>query len=296
VIDKYTLIAAEKANYPVRKMCSWLEVSASGFYDWQRRPVSARSRRRATLETRIRALFTASRATYGARRIAAALRASGTPASVRLVRRVMRSAGLRACQPRAYRRTTLPGQAPAPTDRVRRDFTAARPGEKLVGDITYIRTGEGWLYLATVIDCYSRKVIGWSMADHMRTDLIIDAFTMAATRTRLAPGAVFHSDRGSQYLSDAYQRTLQRHQVLPSAGATGVCWDNSLAESFFGTLKNELVHREIYPTRRAARTAITDYIEIFYNRQRLHSTLRYQTPDQVENLYHTTIATIADAA
>lgn len=290
------LIAAEKDHYPVRKMCSWLDVSASGFYDWQRRPASARSRRRTTLETQVRALFTASRQTYGARRIAAALRSSGTPASVRLVRRVMRHAGLRACQPRAYRRTTVPGQAPAPVDRVHRNFTATRPGEKLVGDITYIRTGEGWLYLATVIDCYSRKVIGWSMADHMRTELIIDAFTMAATRTRLQPGAVFHSDRGSQYLSDAYQRTLGRHQVLSSAGATGVCWDNALAESFFGTLKNELVHREIYPTRRAARSSITDYIEIFYNRQRLHSTLRYRTPEHIENLYHTATGSIANAA
>ncbi|CAO5245383.1 transposase [Frankia sp. AgKG'84/4] len=175
----------------------------------------------------------ASRQTYGARRIAAALRASGTPASVRLVRRIMRYAGLRACQPRAYRRTTIAGQAPAPADRVRRDFTATRPGTKLVGDITCIRTGEGWLYLATVIDCYSRKVIGWSMADHMRSELITDAFTMAATRTRIQEGATFHSDRGSQYLSAAYQRVPRHHQVHPSAGATGVCWDNSLAESFF---------------------------------------------------------------
>ncbi len=294
--DKYELIAAEKDSYPVRNMCRWLAVSASGFYDWYRRPPSPRTRRRTTLDTQVRALFAASRQTYGARRIAAALRASGTPASVRLVRRVMRRAGLRACQPRAYRRTTLPGQAPAPTDRLRRDFTAARPGEKLVGDITYIRTGEGWLYLATVIDCYSRKVIGWSMADHMRTELIIDAFTMAATRTRLQPGATFHSDRGSQYLSDAYQRVLRHHQVHPSAGATGVCWDNSLAESFFGTLKNELIHREHYPTRRVARTAIADYIEIFYNRQRLHSTLGYRTPNHIENLYHTATATIAGAA
>ncbi len=294
--DKYELISVKKDCYPVRNMCRWLAVSASGFYDWTRRPSPTSSRRRATLETRVRALFAASRQTYGARRIAAALRASGTPASVRLVRRVMRQAGLRACQPRAYRRTTIPGQAPAPTDRVRRDFTATRPGTKLVGDITYIRTNEGWLYLATVIDCYSRKVVGWSMADHMRTELIIDAFTMAATRTRIQEGATFHSDRGSQYLSDAYQRVLRHHQVHPSAGATGVCWDNSLAESFFGTLKNELVHRENYPTRRTARTAITEYIEVFYNRQRLHSTLGYQTPEHVENLYHTATTNIADAA
>lgn len=296
MIGKYQLIAAEKDSYPVRNMCRWLAVSASGFYDWTRRPSSTDTRRRATVETRVRALFAASRQTYGARRIAAALRASGTPASVRLVRRIMRQGGLRACQPRAYRRTTMPGQAPAPTDRVRRDFTATRPGTTLVGDITYIRTGEGWLYLATVIDRYSRKVIDWSMAAHMNTELIIDAFTMAATRARIQKGATFHSDRGSQYLSDAYQRVLRHHQVHPSAGATGVCWDNSLAESFLGTLKNELIHRENYPTRRTARTAITEYIEVFYNRQRLHSTLGYQTPEHVESLYHTATANIADAA
>ncbi|KFB02538.1 integrase family protein, partial [Frankia sp. Allo2] len=182
MIDKYELIAAEKDNYPVSKMCLWLAVSTSGFYDWSRRPASARTRRHTTLDTHVRAVFAVSRQTYGARRIAAALTASGLRVSVRLARQIMRRAGLKACQPRAYRRTTIPDQTPPPADHVRRDFTATRPGEKLVGDITYIRTGEGWLYLATVIDLYSRKVAGWSMANHMRTELIIDAFTMAASR------------------------------------------------------------------------------------------------------------------
>ncbi|WP_220386377.1 IS3 family transposase [Frankia sp. ArI3] len=296
VTDKYELIAAEKDNYPIRKMCQWLVVSTSGFYDWYRRPASPRTRRHTTLDTQVRALFAASRQTYGARRIAAALTASGQPTSVRLARRIMRRAGLKACQPRAYRRTTIPSQAPAPADHVRRDFTATRPGAKLVGDITYIRTGEGWLYLATVIDCYSRKVLGWSMADHMRTELIIDAFTMAASRATLTPDVIFHSDRGAQYTSDAYHRTLSKHGARPSVGATGVCWDNAAAESFFGTLKNELVYREIYPTRRAARSAIAEYIEVFYNRQRLHSTLGYHTPEHVEHLYLTSQTSIPEAA
>ncbi|WP_085950117.1 IS3-like element ISFsp8 family transposase [Frankia sp. EAN1pec] len=296
VTDKYELIAAEKDNYPVTKMCQWLVVSTSGFYDWHRRPASTRTRRHTTLDTHVRAVFAASRQTYGARRIAAALTASGLRVSVRLARRIMRRAGLEACQPRAYRRTTIPGQAPAPADHVRRDFTATRPGEKLIGDITYIRTGEGWLYLATVIDCYSRKVAGWSMATHLRTELIIDAFTMAASRTTLAPNALFHSDRGAQYTSDAYHRVLKRHGVRPSVGATGVCWDNSAAESFFGTLKNELVYRENYPTRRAARTAIAEYIEVFYNRQRLHSTLGYRTPENIERAYHSTQNEVIEAA
>ncbi|MCK9930877.1 IS3 family transposase, partial [Frankia sp. Mgl5] len=287
---------AEKDNYPISKMCQWLVVSTSGFYDWHRRPASTRTRRHATLDTQVRAVFAASRQTYGARRIAAALTASGVRISVRLARRIMRRAGLEACQPRAYRRTTIPGQAPPPTDHVRRDFTATRPGEKLVGDITYIRTGEGWLYLATVIDLYSRKVVGWSMANHMRTELIIDAFTMAASRTTLAKNATFHSDRGAQYTSDAYHRVLKRHGARPSVGATGVCWDNSAAESFFGTLKNELVYRETYPTRRAARTAIAEYIEVFYNRQRLHSTLGYRTPEHIERAYHSTRTEAKEAA
>ncbi|CAI7977278.1 transposase [Frankia sp. Hr75.2] len=208
----------------------------------------------------------------------------------------MRRAGLEACQPRAYRRTTIPSQAPPPADHVRRDFTATRPGEKLVGDITYIRTGEGWLYLATVIDLYSRKVVGWSMANHMRTELIIDAFTMAASRTTLTPNATFHSDRGAQYTSDAYHRVLKCHGARPSVGATGVCWDNSAAESFFGTLKNELVYRDTYPTRRAARTAIAEYIEVFYNRQRLHSTLGYRTPEHIECAYHSNRNVVKEAA
>ncbi len=195
--------------------------------------------------------------------------------------------GLKACQPRAYKRTTIRDQDadPAIPDLLGRDFSAPAPGVKLVGDITYIRTWQGWLYLATVIDCHTKAVIGWSMAEHMRTDLIADALTMATGNYRLAPGAVFHSDRGTQYTSAQFAALLKEHDMQASMGRTGVCWDNAMAESFFGALKNELVYRHVFPTRERARSAIAEYIEVFYNRQRLHSGLGYKTPLEVLQEY-----------
>lgn len=289
--EKYALINAEKADpqspYPTASMCTWLSVSRSGFYEWRTATPSAAARRRVLLAGLIAAAFEHGRGTYGARRIRAVLGNSGHPVSLRLVRKLMRQQGLRACQPRAYRTTTRPDPAAgARADRLGRDFTATAPGTKLVGDITYIRTWEGWLYLATVIDCYSRRVIGWSMAEHMRTGLITAALQMAATNIDLSPGCVFHSDRGSQYTSDQYYRDTAGLGVTLSAGATGVCWDNALAESFFAALKNELVYRTVFSTRKNARRAIAEYIEVFYNRQRLHSTLGYRTPAAVEASYH----------
>ena len=166
-------------------------------------------------------------------------------------------------------------------DRVQRDFTAEEPGVKLVGDITYIKTWQGWLYLATVIDCCTKQVLGWSMAPHMRTDLICDALTMAATRQPLAPGAIFHSDRGTQYTSTQFAKHLESLGIVGSMGRTGVCWDNAMAESFFAALKNELVYRVVLPTRKKARRLIAEYIEVFYNRTRIHSGIGYKTPAQV---------------
>ena len=207
--DKYALIAAEKADptspYPVVKMCSWLRVSTSGFYEWSTAPTSARALRRARVGEHVRAAFAAGRGTYGVRRVRAVLSRSDDPAvasaSLSLVRDLMRELGLRACQPRAYRTTTVRDRdgEPAVADHVERDFTARAPGTKLVGDLTYVRTGAGWLYLATVLDCHTKAVIGWSMAQHMRTDLVCDALSMAAANVDLAADAVFHSDRGTQY-------------------------------------------------------------------------------------------------
>jgi transposase InsO family protein len=306
VTARYAFIAAEKADadrlveigrlhpgevLPVSRMCAALEVSRSGFYEWRDRAASARAGRRALVAAHAQAAFTLGRGSYGARRVHAILSRSDEPAvasaSLKLVRSIMREHGLVACQPRAYRTTTVPdGGGGTIRDHLGRDFTADAPGRKLVGDITYIRTGQGWLYLATVIDCHTRMVVGWSMAEHMRTDLIKAAITMAANRLQLPAGAVFHSDRGSQYTSSDYAKHLAELGVTASMGRTGVCWDNALAESFFGALKNELVHRHVFPTRKRARRAIAEYIEVFYNRVRIHSTLGYKTPHEVLTEYH----------
>jgi len=297
VTDKYELIAAEKANYPIVKMCDWIAVSTSGFYDWQARgrtPGPA-ARRRSRLARLVEGAFTSSRGTYGARRIVVVLNDSGERVSARLVAELMAAQELKACQPRPWRRTTIAdGGVPSTPDRLKRDFTATTPGTKLVGDMTYIRTWGGWLYLATVIDLATRKVIGWSMATHMRTELIVDALNMAAGTRRLQPGCIFHSDRGSQYTSSEFAVALAAHNMLGSMGRTGICWDNAAAESFFAALKNELVYRTAFPTPTKARAAIAEYIEVFYNRRRLHSTLGYRTPAQAETDYMT--AQIPEAA
>ena len=234
-------------------------------------------------------MFNAARGTYGCRRVTAALNRDGIACSVGLVADLMRELGLKACQPRAYKRTTLPGQQPTESpDLIGRDFTAARPGTRLVGDITYLKTGEGWLYLATVIDLATRMVVGWQTANHLRTSLVVDALTMAIRHGHVQPGAVFHADRGCQYTSTELATFCARNHIHTSVGRTGVCWDNAAAESFFATLKNEMYHRHRFDTRTRARFAVAEYIEIFYNRQRLHSTLGYRTPAEAlaEHQHH----------
>jgi putative transposase len=265
-------------------MCQWLNVSRSGFYEWRNRPESATLMRRKMLAELIQEVFDESNGTYGYRRVHAALARRGVRVSPELVRALMRRLGLVACQPRPWRRTTIVDPAaPATPDLVGRDFTADTPGTKLVGDITYIPTWEGWLYLATVIDCYSKKVVGWALANHMKTSLVVNALTMALNAGGIASGCIFHSDRGTQYTSGEFRALLRRHDIRPSVGRTGVCWDNAMAESFFGALKNELVHRTVFATRNHARRAIVRYIEGFYNPRRLHSSLGYRTPQEAHN-------------
>jgi putative transposase len=267
-------------------MCAWLEVSRSGFYDWKSRPQSATAKRRELLKIKIRALFGANNAEYGYRRMHAALARGGEQASAELVRQLMRELGLVPCQPRPWRpRLTIQGQAGPIPDLVNRDFSAARPGEKMVGDITYIPTWQGWLYLATVIDCATRKIVGWAMDDNYKTPLITAAIQMAARNLNLPEGAVFHSDRGSNYTSAEFAAELRQLGIRQSVGRTGICYDNALAESVNGTLKVELVHRTVYPTRQKARKDIARWIELRYNRTRLHSALSYRTPQEVLNEY-----------
>ena len=287
--EKYSLIDAECAGSPaegaaptVVQMCGWLGISKSGYYDWRSRPESAAGERRELLGMKVRALFEANNAEYGYRRLHAALARGGELACPELVRRLMRRQGLVACQPRPWRRSlTEQGPAGPIPDLVSRDFTAERPGEKMVGDITYIPTWQGWLYLATVIDCATRKIVGWAMDDNYRTPLITDAITMAARNLSLPEGAVFHSDRGSNYTSAEFAGELERLGIRQSVGRTGICFDNALAESVNGTLKVELVHRTVYATREKAREDIARWIELRYNRTRLHSGLGYRTPQEI---------------
>lgn len=290
--SKYEFIDAEYANPSVLvdgknptivRMCAWLGVSRSGFYEWRTRPESATARRREALKVLVRHFFEASDGTYGYRRIHADLADAGMPAGPELVRDLMRELDLVPCQPRPWRAalTEQDGTAGHLPDLVARDFTAAAPGQKLVGDVTYIQTWEGWLYLATVIDCCTKAVIGWAIDDHYKTPLIEKAIKMAARNHKLADQAIFHSDRGSNYTSAKFAATLHRLGLRQSVGRTGICYDNAMAESFFAALKNERVHRTQYPTRKHARRDIVRYIEFWYNSRRRHSGLGYKTPNQV---------------
>lgn len=266
-------------------MCDWLNVSRSGYYDWRNREPSATARRRKTLQAQVRFAFERSDGTYGYRRVHAWLVRHGTRADPETIRKVMRDLDLVPCQPRPWRpRTTVAADAADLPDLLQRDFTAPAPATKLVGDITYIRTWEGWLYLATVLDCFSKKVVGYAMAEHMRTELVTDALFVAAHNLPIRRGAtIFHSDRGSQYLSAEFATIAENLGMRRSVGRTGVCYDNAWAESFNGTLKNERVNRTEYPTREHARQDITSYIELRYNQIRLHSGIDYRTPNEVES-------------
>lgn len=294
--SKYEFIDAEYANpsviidgvfLTIVQMCRWLGVSRSGFYEWRSRPESATARRREELKAWVAFFFDASDGTYGYRRIHADLVEAGVQAGLELVRSCMRELGLQPCQPRPWRfsLTEGDGQEHAIPDLVQRDFTAEAPGLKMVGDITYIETWEGWVYLATVIDCHTKAVIGWAIDDNYQTPLIERAIKMAARNHKLARGAIFHSDRGSNYTSKKFAKTLRRLRLRQSVGRTGICYDNSLAESFFAALKNERVHRTEYPTREHARRDIARYIEFWYNPKRRHSALGYKSPDQVHAEY-----------
>ena len=290
-MSRYEFIDSQKAEptnrNPVVKMCYWLDVSTSGFYHWRTRPQSATAARRETLLARIRHYFEESEGTYGYRRIHADLTAEQTQCSPELVRQLMRQEGLVACQPRPFRVTTEADVMAAANmpDLLTRDFTADRPGVKFVGDITYIHTWQGFIYLATVIDCYSKKVVGWSIANHMRTELVADALKNAAATTLIEPDAVFHTDRGSVYTSTDFRALVAGLGMRSSMGRTGVCWDNSMAESFFSMLKNERVYRTVYATKAHARKDIIRYIEGFYNSRRRHSALGYRRPNEVHYGY-----------
>jgi transposase InsO family protein len=287
VSEKYAFIDAEKAQYPVVKACVWLGVSTSGYYEWVDRPASATAQRRKHLAAFIQAIFDESDGTYGYRRVHAALVRQGDQCCAELVRDIMRELDLVACQPRPWRPTTTQAGegAEALPDLVARDFSADTPGKKMVGDITYLPTWEGFAYLATVIDCCTKECIGYAIAEHMRAELVTDALRMAARNHNLDPEAIFHTDHGSQYLSRAFAEVVDQLDLRHSVGRVGSCFDNAQAESFNATLKVERVNRTVYPTREHARKDVARYIEFRYNTKRLHSALGYRTPQEARVEY-----------
>lgn len=283
---KYQFIAAHREEFEIRVMCRVLRISRSGYYAWLKRPTSPREMADQELMQHIKEIHHQSRQTYGSPRIQAELAENGVNCGHKRVARLMRDEELWAKQSRKFKVTTTDSAHPYPVapNRLDQNFSASRPDEKWLTDITYIPTAEGWLYLAVVMDLYSRRIVGWAMADTLERSLVIAALTMAIKMRQPPPGLLHHSDRGSQYASDDYQALLTQHHMCCSMSRTGNCYDNAPMESFFGTLKTELVHHCHYPTKVEAKTDIFEYIEVFYNRFRRHSALHYQSPVNYENL------------
>ena len=286
-MSRYRFIAAQKADHAVAQLCRVLQVAPSGYYAWQHRQPSARAQAKVALTEQIRAVHDRSRCTYGAPRVHAELRAQGQRVSRKRVARLMRAAGLVGRPPRRFRRTTVADRQVQAEDLVQRQFVATAPDQLWFGDITYVRTWEGWLYLAIILDAYSRKVVGWAMADHLRTELVLAALEMALRHRRPEPGVIHHSAHGCQYTSVAFSQRCQQAGVSQSMGSVGDCYDNALAESFFATLECELIARSHWRTHREARLAVFDYIETFYNPRRRHSALAYLSPAEYERRWHT---------
>ncbi len=281
---RFAFIQEHRGCWPVKVTCRVLRVSRSGFYAWCRRAPSDRAQRREVLGQCIREVHEQSRANYGSPRVYKALVAQGESVCVNTVAKVMNSLQIKAKTAKAFVPCTTDSDhhAPVAPNTLDREFDAPSRDRKWVTDMTYIATDEGWLYLAVVMDLFSRRVVGWSMTDHMRSELVTDALKMAVAHRRPGRGLLHHSDRGVQYASDAYQGLLAEHGMDCSMSRRGNCYDNAVMESFFGTLKTELVHHERYATHAQARASIFEYIEVFYNRQRLHSTLGYLSPEAFE--------------
>jgi putative transposase len=281
---RFRLIEDHRDIWPVRVICDALSVSPSGFYAWRSRPESPRKIANRELLANIRRVHAQHRERYGAPRIHAELRAEGHAVNRKRVARLMRQHGIRARGPRRYRVCTTDSKhsLPVAENLLDQNFVADRPDQVWLADITYIPTAEGWLYLAVILDLFTRKVVGWAMRDHMRAELTIAALTMAIQRRRPAVGLVHHSDRGSQYAAGDYRDILQAATITQSMSRKANCWDNAPMESFFGTLKTELVHQREYPDRDAARRDLFAYIEGYYNRQRRHSAIGYITPEAAE--------------
>jgi putative transposase len=270
---------AQHGEFSISSLCRTLEVSRSGYYEWLSRPPRAQAEADQQVQDKVQHYFAQGRGTYGTRRIKHLLAQEGLRVSRRRIGRLLAQAGLRCKTRRRFKTPPAAGQAQtvAP-NQLNREFTAQVPDMVYVGDITYLPTGEGWLYLAVILDLCSRAVVGWSMANHMRAELVNQALAMAICQRQPAAGLIMHTDRGSQYGADSYRQLLTQHGIQPSMSRKGNCWDNAVAESFFHTLKTELIYLEDFDTHEYAQTVVFEYIEVFYNRQRCHSANGYLAP------------------
>lgn len=280
---RYDFVEAHRGRWPVRLMCRVLRVSAGGYYDWRGRPQSSTAARHDALVVTIKAIHGEVKARYGSPRIHAELVARGEPCCVNTVARLMRQEGIAAKTKRKFRVTTDSNHnRPVSENVLDRQFGPQAPNQAWTADITYVATGEGWLYLAAVEDLYSRRIVGWSMSDRIDSRLVVDALEMALAGRLPGEGLVAHSDRGSQYASEHYQGLLAGHGITCSMSRRGNCWDNAPMESFFASLKKELTRGEVFATREGARASIFEYIEVFFNRTRRHSSLGYMSPAEYE--------------
>jgi len=283
---RFEFIEDHRDEFPVTRMCKVLNVSSSGYYAWRKRPVSAREVANQQLLEKIEVVHTESHETYGSPRVYHELKAQGVACSENRVARLMRLHHIRAKQTKRYKVTTRRNKAhPVAPNLLKRNFVAYGPDQIWLADITYIPTLEGWLYLATILDLYTRRIVGWAMSDRMTSDLTISALEMAISQRQPDPGLIHHSDQGSQYTDGTYQALLKDHGIRASMNGVGSWYDNAPMESFFGTLKSELVHHCAYHTRDEAKADLFFYIEAFYNRRRLHSALDYLSPEAYEQLF-----------
>lgn len=281
---RFLFIDDNRDRHTVKRMAAVLDVSVSGYYDWRNRPAGKRETTRLELARTIEEIHRSSRGAYGSPRVFKQLKAQGHKASRSTVERLMREHGIRSKRKRRFRVATTDSKHAHPIagNHLARDFEPSKPNQKWSADITYIPTKEGWLYLAVILDLFSRRVVGWSMDDTMPTELTLRALRMALEKRNPGDGLMHHSDRGSQYAAADYRRLLDARRITCSMSRKGNCWDNATTESFFGSLKSEFVHHETFETRAEAKTKIFEWIEAFYNRTRLHSTLGYRSPEQYE--------------
>jgi putative transposase len=284
---RFQLIEDHRDEFPVIRMCKGLDVSSSGYYAWRKRPPSAREMANQELYNKIKVVYNENHGVYGSPRIYRELDAQGVDCSENRIARLMRLRGLQAKQTKRFKTTTKRNQAhPVAPNLLKRDFVADRPDQKWLTDITYIPTQEGWLYLASVLDLFSRRIIGWAMSERMTSDLTMDALKMAIHQRQPVLDLIHHSDQGSQYTYGTYQQLLKDWNIQVSMNGTGNWYDNAPMESFFGTLKSEWVYHRVYHTRNEARADLFYYIEVFYNRRRRHSALDYLSPEAYEQAYH----------